>query len=121
MNRPARTPKELLVDARRAEATASALAEEATAAEHRRSPDAATLRARATEAQTRATAARAAFEAGRQEWESFHAAEEAERRRAEEERHHAILREVHRDNPDYLRALGIEPAPEEPVTYPQRP
>lgn len=121
MNRPTRTPKELLVEARRAESAHAALAQEAAEAERRRSPRATEARARAAEAKAKADAASAAFEAGRREWEDFHAAEEAERRAAEEAVHHARLREVHRDNPDHLRALGIEPAPEPVVTYPQKP
>ncbi|HEV2147529.1 MAG TPA: hypothetical protein VGR37_09030 [Longimicrobiaceae bacterium] len=59
------------------------------------------------------------LEPGRQAWEAYHAAVEEERRAAEQERHHAILRGVHRNNPDFLRGLGIEPLPDQDiVAYP---
>jgi hypothetical protein len=120
--RPTRTPKELLVEMRRAEALEHSLAQEALEMERQHgkaAPRAREARARHANAQVDRDAKRKAFTDGQYAWEAYHAGEERERQEEERKGHHAILREVHKNNPDFLRSLGVEPLPEDDVvTYP---
>lgn len=86
--RPEKTPKELLVEMRRAEAAlaeAELRAELAQAAGRQSAgrESAAELKSRAAAAKKSLEEATAAFETGRQAWEAFHAEEEEEQRKAD--------------------------------------
>lgn len=90
--RPERTPKELLVEMRRAEAAlaeAETRLELAQAESSRRAPgreSVTELRSRAAAAKQALDASTAAFDAGRKAWEAFHAEEEELQRKADAER-----------------------------------
>ncbi|HEX7240592.1 MAG TPA: hypothetical protein VF263_10015 [Longimicrobiaceae bacterium] len=89
--RPEKTPKELLVEMRRAEV---ALAEaemrleltQAAGPQGPGRPSDPETTSRAAAAKKRLEETTAAFDAGRQAWEAFHAAEEEEQRKADEAR-----------------------------------
>jgi hypothetical protein len=86
--RPSKSPKELLVATRRAEAAAAALEQDLAAARGRAAPatELARVQGRADEARAAAAARKAEHDAGLTAWEAYQTAEEEERRAAEEAR-----------------------------------
>jgi hypothetical protein len=78
--------------------------------------------ARRLAAEERRAEARAAADEGLAAWEAYHAAEEEEQRGRERGRAERRLRLAYRHAPETLRALGVEPEPEEEsVAYPPLP
>jgi hypothetical protein len=86
--KPSKSPKALIVAARRAEAAAAALEQDLAAARGRGAPAAelARMQGRADEARAAAEGRKAEHGAGLAAWDAYHAAEEEERRAAEEAR-----------------------------------
>lgn len=83
--KPAVTPKELLVAARRAEAAATAIEQDIESARARgaTAPEIAAIETRAAAARKAAAARQAEQDQGLADWDAYHASEEADRAQAE--------------------------------------
>jgi hypothetical protein len=84
--KPNKSPKQMIVETRRAEAAAAALEQDLAAARGRGAPDAGTIETAAKLARAAAAARKAEHNEGIAAWEAYQTAEEEERRAAEEAR-----------------------------------